>query len=256
MSRTAISKKLRFEVFKRDSFTCQYCGKSAPDVVLHIDHIKPVSKDGDNEITNLITSCFDCNMGKKDRELSDDAVVQKRKRQLDELQERREQLTMMVDWQRSLVNLAEEECKEAIKFVNALLRDYSVNESGEKIIRDAIKKYGLSEVLESSRLSADQYLSVDKDGKHTRDSASKALDYIPRICNCRRRTSEKPYMKDLLYIRGIIRNRFNYYVDYLAIDLLEKAYLDGIDIEVLRGAATDCKNWSQWRDYMERITNG
>ena len=42
--RKAISKKLRFEVFKRDSFTCQYCGKSAPDVILHVDHILPVKK--------------------------------------------------------------------------------------------------------------------------------------------------------------------------------------------------------------------
>ncbi|MCK4795228.1 MAG: HNH endonuclease [Desulfobacteraceae bacterium] len=48
--RKAISKKLRFEVFKRDSFTCQYCGRKSPDVLLEIDHIKPVSKEGKNDI--------------------------------------------------------------------------------------------------------------------------------------------------------------------------------------------------------------
>lgn len=58
--RTPIPKKLRFEVFKRDSFKCQYCGKSAPEVVLHVDHIKPVAEGGTNEITNLITACADC----------------------------------------------------------------------------------------------------------------------------------------------------------------------------------------------------
>ena len=42
--RVPISKALRFEVFKRDSFTCQYCGRSAPEVVLEVDHIVPVSK--------------------------------------------------------------------------------------------------------------------------------------------------------------------------------------------------------------------
>ena len=42
MTRQAISKKLRFEIFKRDSFTCQYCGSSAPEVLLHADHLKPV----------------------------------------------------------------------------------------------------------------------------------------------------------------------------------------------------------------------
>lgn len=27
--RKSLSKKIRFEVFKRDSFTCQYCGRKA-----------------------------------------------------------------------------------------------------------------------------------------------------------------------------------------------------------------------------------
>ena len=53
--RKSISKKNRFEVFKRDSFTCQYCGASAPDVLLEVDHIKPVASGGTNDILNLIT---------------------------------------------------------------------------------------------------------------------------------------------------------------------------------------------------------
>ena len=65
--RKNLSKSVRFEVFKRDSFTCQYCGKSAPDVVLEVDHIIPVSKGGDNDISNLITSCFECNRGKSNK---------------------------------------------------------------------------------------------------------------------------------------------------------------------------------------------
>ena len=90
--RKTISKKLRFEVFKRDKFQCQYCGKSAPDVILNVDHINPVANGGDNEILNLITSCFDCNQGKKARLLSDDTVVKKQKKQLELIQDRREQL--------------------------------------------------------------------------------------------------------------------------------------------------------------------
>ena len=68
--REPISKKLRFEVFKRDSFACQYCGKTPPVVTLEIDHIIPVSKNGKTEIDNLITSCFDCNRGKGSVELT------------------------------------------------------------------------------------------------------------------------------------------------------------------------------------------
>lgn len=62
--RKAISKKDRFKVFKRDSFSCQYCGKSPPQVILELDHINPVSNGGDNSLDNLICSCFDCNRGK------------------------------------------------------------------------------------------------------------------------------------------------------------------------------------------------
>lgn len=63
-ARKNLSKKLRFDVFKRDIFTCQYCGSVPPKVVLEVDHVHPVSKGGDNDIDNLITSCFDCNRGK------------------------------------------------------------------------------------------------------------------------------------------------------------------------------------------------
>ena len=69
-NREPLSKKVRFNVFKRDNFTCQYCGKHPPNIILEVDHIQPVSKNGSNNIENLITSCFDCNRGKSADELS------------------------------------------------------------------------------------------------------------------------------------------------------------------------------------------
>lgn len=60
----AISKRLRFEVFKRDNFTCVYCGRQAPEVVLEADHRQPRSQGGKDVIANLVTACFDCNRGK------------------------------------------------------------------------------------------------------------------------------------------------------------------------------------------------
>lgn len=67
--RTPIGKTQRFEIFKRDAFTCQYCGATPPAVVLEIDHVIPVSKGGGSESHNLVTSCFECNRGKRDRHL-------------------------------------------------------------------------------------------------------------------------------------------------------------------------------------------
>jgi len=60
--------RLRFDVFTRDNFACQYCGRNVIEdkVKLHIDHIKPRSKGGKDVMDNLITSCFECNLGKSD----------------------------------------------------------------------------------------------------------------------------------------------------------------------------------------------
>lgn len=69
MARESMSKKTRFEIFKRDSFTCQYCGKQPPEVVLVIDHINPVKEGGDNDELNLVTACEACNQGKGARKL-------------------------------------------------------------------------------------------------------------------------------------------------------------------------------------------
>jgi len=54
----AITKKLRFEIFKRDGFVCKYCGKKPPEIMLEIDHILPKVEGGTDDINNLITSCF------------------------------------------------------------------------------------------------------------------------------------------------------------------------------------------------------
>ena len=68
--RKAISKGLRFDIFRRDEFTCQYCGSQPPDVVLEIDHIMPVKEGGDNHPLNLVTACEACNRGKAAKVLS------------------------------------------------------------------------------------------------------------------------------------------------------------------------------------------
>jgi hypothetical protein len=62
-----VGPRLRFRVFQRDRFKCVACGRSpATDltVVLHADHITPVSLGGKTVIENLQTLCEGCNLGK------------------------------------------------------------------------------------------------------------------------------------------------------------------------------------------------
>ncbi|RLC60281.1 MAG: hypothetical protein DRI01_10370 [Chloroflexi bacterium] len=64
--RKAISEKLRYEIFSRDGFRCQACGRGVHDgVKLTVDHVVPVDWGGTNDRSNLVTLCAECNRGKK-----------------------------------------------------------------------------------------------------------------------------------------------------------------------------------------------
>jgi hypothetical protein len=65
--RQKLSKRTRFEVFKRDGFRCQYCGATGTMTTLRCDHIIAVANGGSNEMMNLITACDPCNAGKSQR---------------------------------------------------------------------------------------------------------------------------------------------------------------------------------------------
>jgi hypothetical protein len=60
----AVSRRLRYEILRRDDHACRYCGQRAPDVPLTVDHVIPVALGGTDEPANLVTACKDCNAGK------------------------------------------------------------------------------------------------------------------------------------------------------------------------------------------------
>lgn len=60
----SVSKRLRFEVLRRDNHTCRYCGGAAPDVKLTVDHVVPTALGGTDEPSNLVAACGPCNSGK------------------------------------------------------------------------------------------------------------------------------------------------------------------------------------------------
>lgn len=86
----AVSTRTRFEVFKRDKFTCQYCGRTPPTVILHVDHVVATANGGTDAPINLVTACQDCNLGKSDVPL--DQVTRPLADQIAEAKERREQV--------------------------------------------------------------------------------------------------------------------------------------------------------------------
>jgi len=92
----AVGKKTRFEIFKRDEFTCQYCGRRPPNVTLEVDHVIPRAEGGGDNQANLVTSCFDCNRGKGARSL--DEVPPGASEELRRRKELREQTDALSDF--------------------------------------------------------------------------------------------------------------------------------------------------------------
>lgn len=249
--RKAISKRLRFEVFKRDSFTCQYCGKSAPDVVLHIDHIVPVKEGGKNDITNLVCSCESCNMGKGAIKLSDDSAVKKEKKQLDELNEKREQLELMMKWKKELLTMDDKQFKFISEEFRRCTDRYYLMDCMKPKVRQWIKKFGFEKVFDVIATSCEQYLQHDKEGTVTQESANKALDYIPKICYCQAKQDGNGDDGQLFYLRGIMRNRFDYCDERKAIIILKDLYKRGFQIDELKQMILCSKNWSEWKRYVD-----
>ena len=54
----------RWIIFNRDTCRCIYCGVKSCDAELRPDHIMPVIDGGNDTASNLVTACFQCNLGK------------------------------------------------------------------------------------------------------------------------------------------------------------------------------------------------
>lgn len=238
--RKTISKKIRFEVFKRDNFTCQYCGRMAPDVILEIDHINPVKNGGKNDILNLITSCKDCNRGKGARKLTDNEMLKKQQEQLKEINERKIQLELMLKWKKELLDFEDKQIAEIEKILAPTQNTFT--DYGKENCRKLIKKYGFDEVYESATISLrNYYISGDE------DSIKKCFDYISRICITRNKQKNDPNLYKINYLVKIAKNKLRY-VDQNRLKKILNTYFEECDFEDLKDIFCTARNWN---DLME-----
>lgn len=194
--RKAIGKKLRFEVLKRDKFTCQYCGRMSPDVILEIDHIKPVSEGGTNELLNLITSCRDCNRGKGKHKLSDDSAVKKQQSRIKELAERQEQLEMLIEWKESLQDFEQVKVNKLKSYFENIYR-CTVNENGLPKIEKWVKQFSVEEIIEAIDIASETY-----------SDANTSFNKVSGICVNRQRQKKDPQLYYYNYISKVYRDKY------------------------------------------------
>lgn len=168
--RKAIGKKVRFEVFKRDGFQCQYCGAVPPKVILHIDHIVPVAGGGDNSEENLITACDNCNLGKGARSL--DAVPQSLKDKAEDAREREAQIKGYQEALMAARERVESECWQVAEIFMEEFGKDSIRKDWFASIKAFIQKIGVVPCLEA----------MDKATDYKASSENTCFRYFCGIC--------------------------------------------------------------------------
>uniref|UniRef100_A0A6M3MAY5 Putative homing endonuclease n=1 Tax=viral metagenome TaxID=1070528 RepID=A0A6M3MAY5_9ZZZZ len=140
VQRKPLSKSLRFEVFKKDNFTCSYCGQKPPEIVLEVDHIVPVSKGGTDEILNLITSCFNCNRGKSDKTLN--TIIRPDAKEMSEnIQQQVEQAKIYYKYLKEKDEILSIEIEKVIEYFNNLFNQINYIGIQEKTTLKTFMKY-------------------------------------------------------------------------------------------------------------------
>lgn len=148
----AISKRTRFEVFKRDGFVCQYCGAHPPDALLECDHINPVAGGGSNDMDNLVTACEACNRGKSDVPLG--AVPQSLQAKAKEVAEREAQLSGYYE----VLEARRQRIEDEIWRIAVVLKTNAETDGFHRphlvSIKNFIERIGFYEVLEAAEIAA------------------------------------------------------------------------------------------------------
>lgn len=150
-----MKKTKRFDVFKRDSFSCGYCGRKPPEVTLEVDHINPKSLGGDDDINNLITACFDCNRGKRDKPLDNipSSLVEN-------LATMKEKAAQVKEYNKFLAKIQKSE-DGMVEIIANIYFDtfggWALTEKFKKItLRQFLRKLPLSDVEEAMYLACDR----------------------------------------------------------------------------------------------------
>ena len=200
---------------------------------------------------NLITSCVDCNLGKGDRPLDDDAVVVKQMNQMEVLQDRREQLEMLMAWHQDLQSLEVDTTQAVVDFWHELAPDLVLTEAGVAEVRRLIDKFGVSEVCESMRIAAKQYLRFESDGRCIAESWCMAFDKVGGICFNRKREQTDPDAAHASRVVGYLRHRMEQVARPLGRTLVLRAIQVGIEPQEIKGMASRVNHsWSAFRDVL------
>jgi hypothetical protein len=209
-----------------------------------------VADGGTNELTNLITACQSCNLGKRDVPLAENAAVNKARAQMEELQERREQLELIMQWREGLCDLGDETVERPAEFSQKLAPGWSVSEHGKRNFKKWLQQFSVTQLTVGMDIAATAYLKFNNDQTVTQESWETAFGKIIGICRVNRASESNQDIKQLYYIRGILRKRIpGYFDEAKALRYLKNARTLNVPMEELSEIALSVKNLEWLQNY-------
>jgi hypothetical protein len=182
--------------------------------------------------------------------LSDASAIERRRAQLEDLEERRQQLEMLHQWHMSLVGLNDQavDMAQSLWFESIGEPGYVWLDAARDEIRKLIKRDGFDAVCVALREAADCALRSSRINSDRDGVTNEWFWKIGRVLAVKKADAKDPGVAKLFYIRGILRNRCNYLNERACIALLDDAKSVGISVDWLEWLAKRVTSWSQFRD--------
>ncbi|HYN62494.1 MAG TPA: hypothetical protein VET87_23565 [Rubrivivax sp.] len=153
----------------------------------------------------------------------------------------------MMQWRESLRDLDQEAVERLATYWKDHTPGWSVNDHGKRNIKKWLHTFTIEEICKAMDASATSYLEFDAESKATAESVALAFDKIVGICRVNKAAEKDPDLKQLYYIRGILRNRIpGYFNDSMALQYLKNARSWEVGLENLNSMARGVKNWTEF----------
>ena len=175
----------------------------------------------------------------------------------DGLESLSQQLQTKMDVAEDLRNIALEAVERLCAYWEAYTPRWSVNENGRRHLLEWLRTYSLEELTYGMDVAATQYLGTDGEGRIIPESWENAFWKIRGVCRTERASQNEPDLRDLYYIRGILRNKCaNCFNNAKTLEGLRIARRGGISIDELKDIARRTSHWGDFAQVVNEVLRG
>jgi hypothetical protein len=238
-------KRIKYEVFEKDSFKCQFCGKGVPLVTLQLIRIQDTQQNDEwLDTAFLSTSCKIC---EKKKSGVDEKILNNGYLSIDELEERLQQLKMLINWRRGMLNIRKQQLANLVSYWEKKLPGFSVDNDQKKFMATYISKYSSDEIKSAMDMAVDKFIKYSDDGILDKNSIRTAFAKIPDICLTKTEIVSTHESDGLQRIHDQLKSNIDGFFDSRrANQWLSYARSWEVQIEDLYKMATSVRSWTQF----------